>query len=126
VHGNSFTRELVFYCVSRSQSTQPDFENLAYRFQFVAVEIEEPNGSFGQEVYPFLSGSGLGHVSFPSVFLSAQRFGSPAAGFGKATEPKNHLSEKPPLRTHARGGQVEPVLGGKANLDYVKPHSFAF
>jgi hypothetical protein len=24
------------------------------------------------------------------------------------------------------GGQVEPVLGGKANLDFVKPHSFAF
>jgi hypothetical protein len=43
-----------------------------------------------------------------------------------ATEPKNHFSEKSPLRTHARGGQVELVLGGKANLDYVKPHSFAF
>jgi hypothetical protein len=26
----------------------------------------------------------------------------------------------------AEGGQVESVLGGKANLDYVKPHSFAF
>jgi hypothetical protein len=35
---------------------------LAYRFQFVAVAIEEPNDSFGQEVYPFLSGPGLGHV----------------------------------------------------------------
>jgi hypothetical protein len=72
VHANSFTRELVFYGVSRSQSTEPDFENLAYRFQFVAVAIEEPNGSFGQEVYPLLSGPGLGHVSFPPVFLSAQ------------------------------------------------------
>jgi hypothetical protein len=55
-----------------------------------------------------------------------ERFGLPAAGYGKATEPKNHFSDKSPLRTHAGGGQVEPVLGGKANLDYVKPHSFAF
>ncbi len=28
--------------------------------------------------------------------------------------------------THAGGGQLEPVLGGKANLDYIKPHSFTF
>jgi hypothetical protein len=38
----------------------------------VAVAIEEPNGSFSQEVYPFLSGLGLGHVSFPPVSLFAQ------------------------------------------------------
>jgi hypothetical protein len=43
-----------------------------------------------------------------------------------ATETKNHFSEKSPLRTHARGGQVEMVLGDNAKLDYVKQSSFAF
>ena len=33
---------------------------------------------------------------------------------------------KMPVRTHAEVGQVEPVLDGKANLDYIKPHSFTF
>ena len=30
------------------------------------------------------------------------------------------------LNRLGRAGQVEPVLGGKANLDYIKPHSFTF
>jgi hypothetical protein len=42
------------------------------------------------------------------------------------TETKNHFSDQSPLRTHARGGQVEMVLGANANLDYVKQSSFAF
>jgi hypothetical protein len=33
---------------------------------------------------------------------------------------------KVPVHTRAEGGQVEPVLGGKANLDYIKLHSFTF
>jgi hypothetical protein len=43
---NRFTRELVFHRVGRSQLIKPDLEKLAYRFQFVAVVIEEPDGSF--------------------------------------------------------------------------------
>jgi hypothetical protein len=39
---------------------------------------------------------------------------------------RNHFSDKSPLHTRAGGGQMQAVLGGKANLDYVKPHSFAF
>lgn len=37
-----------------------------------------------------------------------------------------HFSDKSLLHTHARGGQVEPLLDSNANLDYVKPYSLAF
>jgi len=44
--------------------------------------------------------------------FAAQRHGSPAADSGKTTKPKNYFSGKVPLRTHAEGGQVQPVFGG--------------
>jgi hypothetical protein len=40
-------------------------------------------------------------------------FGLPAAADGKVTKPNHHFSGKIPQRTHARGGQVEPVLGSR-------------
>jgi len=68
---NSFTGELVFYRVSHSQSPQPDIENLTNRFQFVAVDIEEPDGPFGQEVYLISLGLWLYHVFFLPVFCTS-------------------------------------------------------
>ena len=38
----------------------------------------------------------------------------------------NHLSGRSPLLAYAGGDRAAPVLGGEANLDYVKPHPFAF
>src|SRR3972149_5646519 len=47
--------------------------------------------------------------------MCAQRIDSPAAVSGKAKKPKSYISDNVPLRTYAKGGQAEPVLGGGFN-----------
>jgi hypothetical protein len=42
---------------------------------------------------------------------NAQQNGSPAADSGKTTTLKTNFAGKVSLRTHAKGGQVEPMLG---------------
>jgi len=56
------------------------------------------------------------------ITVAAQRFVSPAAGDGNATKPENYFAAKKPPRTHAEGGQVEPVLGVScfSSLTYYK------
>ena len=46
--------------------------------------------------------------------VSAQRIDSPAADLNETRLRRITFSAKWPLQTHAEGGQVEPVLGGKA------------
>jgi hypothetical protein len=55
----------------------------------------------------------LGFIEYSLIshFSSAQRDGSPAAGFGKATNSENHFFYQMAAADRAEGGQVEPVLG---------------